>query len=104
MKLLNGDDSEICREIAYFCFEDKIGLMQQTIQISTPSHNGLFDITREVEAIVSYYSVSVQSNVDRLVLPSRFSMHSKLCLFSYFSGCNAFDIPASVFSFLNTRH
>ena len=27
--------------------------MQRTIQISTPSHNGMFDITREVEAIVS---------------------------------------------------
>lgn len=27
--------------------------MQQTIQISTPSHNGLFDITRQVESIVS---------------------------------------------------
>ena len=27
--------------------------MQRIVQISTPSHNGLFDITREVEAIVS---------------------------------------------------
>jgi len=27
--------------------------MQQTILISTPSHNGLYDITRQVEAIVS---------------------------------------------------
>jgi secondary thiamine-phosphate synthase enzyme len=27
--------------------------MQQTIQISTPAHNGLFDITRQVEAIVA---------------------------------------------------
>lgn len=27
--------------------------MQQTILISTPAHNGLYDITREVEAIVS---------------------------------------------------
>jgi secondary thiamine-phosphate synthase enzyme len=26
--------------------------MQQTIQISTPSHNGLYDITKQVEAIV----------------------------------------------------
>lgn len=26
--------------------------MQQTIQISTPSHNGLYDITRQVDAIV----------------------------------------------------
>jgi len=26
--------------------------MQQTIHISTPSQNGLYDITREVEAIV----------------------------------------------------
>jgi thiamine phosphate synthase YjbQ (UPF0047 family) len=27
--------------------------MQQTIHISTPSHNGLNDITRQVEAIVA---------------------------------------------------
>lgn len=27
--------------------------MQRTIQIATPAHNGLYDITREVEAIVS---------------------------------------------------
>ena len=27
--------------------------MQQTIHIPTPSHNGLYDITRQVEAIVS---------------------------------------------------
>ena len=27
--------------------------MQQTIQISTTTHNGLFDITRQVEAIVT---------------------------------------------------
>jgi thiamine phosphate synthase YjbQ (UPF0047 family) len=27
--------------------------MQQTIQISTPAHNGLYDITSQVEAIVS---------------------------------------------------
>lgn len=27
--------------------------MQKTIQISTPSHNGLYDITRQVEAIVT---------------------------------------------------
>jgi len=26
--------------------------MQQTIQITTPAHNGLYDITRQVEAIV----------------------------------------------------
>ena len=26
--------------------------MQQTIQIETPAHNGLYDITRQVEAIV----------------------------------------------------
>ena len=26
--------------------------MQRIVQISTPSHNGLFDITREVEVIV----------------------------------------------------
>jgi len=27
--------------------------MQQTIQISTPAHNGLYDITQQVETIVS---------------------------------------------------
>ena len=27
--------------------------MQQTIHISTSAHNGLYDITRQVEAIVS---------------------------------------------------
>ena len=27
--------------------------MQQTIQISIPDHNGLYDITRQVEAIVT---------------------------------------------------
>ena len=27
--------------------------MQQTIQISTPSHDGLYDITRQVDAIVT---------------------------------------------------
>ena len=27
--------------------------MQQTIHISTPAHNGLYDITRQVEGIVS---------------------------------------------------
>jgi len=27
--------------------------MQTTINISTPAHNGLYDITRQVEAIVS---------------------------------------------------
>jgi thiamine phosphate synthase YjbQ (UPF0047 family) len=27
--------------------------MQQSIQISTPAHNGLCDITRQVEAIVA---------------------------------------------------
>ena len=28
-------------------------IMQQTIHISTPAHNGLYDITRQVEAIVA---------------------------------------------------
>jgi secondary thiamine-phosphate synthase enzyme len=28
-------------------------MMQQTITISTPAHNGLYDITRQVEAIVA---------------------------------------------------
>jgi len=31
--------------------------MQQTIQISTPSHNGLYDITRQVESIVAESAV-----------------------------------------------
>jgi len=31
--------------------------MQRTIQISTPAHNGLYDITRQVEAIVAESSV-----------------------------------------------
>ena len=31
----------------------KIDKMQRTIQISTPAHNGLYDITRQVEAIVT---------------------------------------------------
>ncbi|MGC9344438.1 MAG: secondary thiamine-phosphate synthase enzyme YjbQ [Bacteroidales bacterium] len=33
--------------------ENKEFIMQQTVHISTPAHNGLYDITREVEAIVS---------------------------------------------------
>ena len=38
--------------------------MQQTIQISTPAHNGLYDITRQVEAIVAKSVVlSVMVNV-----------------------------------------
>lgn len=28
-------------------------MMQQTIHISTPAHNGLYDITRQVEAVVA---------------------------------------------------
>jgi thiamine phosphate synthase YjbQ (UPF0047 family) len=28
-------------------------IMQQTIHIPTPAHNGLYDITRQVEAIVA---------------------------------------------------
>jgi len=31
--------------------------MQQTIQIPTPAHNGLYDITSQVEAIVAQYGV-----------------------------------------------
>ena len=27
--------------------------MQKTIQITTPTHNGLYDITRQVQAIVT---------------------------------------------------
>ena len=34
-------------------FPKSIMKMQQTIQISTPAHNGLYDITRQVEAIVT---------------------------------------------------
>ena len=32
--------------------------MQRSIQISTPAHNGLYDITRQVEAIVSESGVT----------------------------------------------
>ncbi len=35
--------------------------MQQTIQISTPAHNGLYDITQQVEAIVT--ESGVQSGI-----------------------------------------
>ncbi len=39
--------------------------MQRTIQIRTPSHNGLYDITRQVEAIVSESGVRTgMVNVD----------------------------------------
>ena len=31
--------------------------MQQTIQIPTPAHNGLYDITRQVEALVAEFGV-----------------------------------------------
>jgi thiamine phosphate synthase YjbQ (UPF0047 family) len=31
--------------------------MQRTIQISTPAHNGLYDITRQVEAIINESSI-----------------------------------------------
>ena len=41
------------RENTYFYPGSRIQIMQQTIEISTPVHNGLFDITRQVEAIVS---------------------------------------------------
>jgi thiamine phosphate synthase YjbQ (UPF0047 family) len=33
--------------------------MQRTIQIPTPAHNGLYDITRQVEAIV------IESGINR---------------------------------------
>jgi thiamine phosphate synthase YjbQ (UPF0047 family) len=35
--------------------------MQQTIKISTPAHNGLYDITQQVEAIV--FESGVQSGM-----------------------------------------
>jgi thiamine phosphate synthase YjbQ (UPF0047 family) len=37
----------------YFYSKVIILMMQHTITISTPSHNGLNDITRQVEAIVA---------------------------------------------------
>ena len=40
-------------EIAYFCYEDSILKLQQTIQISTTAHNGLYDITAQVESLVA---------------------------------------------------
>ena len=39
--------------IEYFYYSDTYIIMQQTIYIPTPTHNGLYDITRQVEAIVS---------------------------------------------------
>ena len=36
-----------------FYFIVKIDTIQQTIHISTPAHNGLYVITRQVEAIVA---------------------------------------------------
>jgi hypothetical protein len=44
-------DNQFLR-IAYFCSEGNIIKVQQLIQISTPAHNGLYDITRQVEDIV----------------------------------------------------
>jgi len=40
-------------ELANFVPASKSTKMQKIVQISTPSHNGLYDITRQVEAIVS---------------------------------------------------
>ena len=34
-------------------FEEDEPLMQQTIHISTPAHNGLYDITSKVEDLVA---------------------------------------------------
>jgi thiamine phosphate synthase YjbQ (UPF0047 family) len=36
-----------------FYFIVKIDTMQQTITIATPARNGLYDMTRQVEAIVA---------------------------------------------------
>jgi thiamine phosphate synthase YjbQ (UPF0047 family) len=36
-----------------FVSASKLTKMQKIVQISTPSHNGLYDITRQVEAIVA---------------------------------------------------
>lgn len=45
-------------------FEKGKPLMQQTIHIPTPAHNGLYDITRQVEAIVAESEVqTVMVNV-----------------------------------------
>jgi secondary thiamine-phosphate synthase enzyme len=40
-------------KIVYLYRECNVEFMQQTIQISTPSQNGLYDITKQVEAIVA---------------------------------------------------
>jgi len=40
-------------ELANFVPASKSTKMQKIVQISTPSHNGLYDITRQVEAIVA---------------------------------------------------
>ncbi len=50
--------------------------MQQTIQISTPAYNGLYDITRQVEAIVTESGVQtgvvkvyVQGETEAVMFP-----------------------------------
>ena len=40
-------------ELVNFVPASKLTKMQKIVQISTPSHNGLYDITRQVEAIVA---------------------------------------------------
>jgi hypothetical protein len=40
-------------ELVNFVPASKLTKMQKIVQISTPSHNGLYDITRQVEAIVN---------------------------------------------------
>jgi len=41
--------------------------MLETIQISTPDHNGIYDITRHVEAVVS--GSGVQSGLINFIAP-----------------------------------
>jgi hypothetical protein len=53
VNIIHGDISKIYIKTTRLYTYRKILKMQQTIQISTPSHNGLFDITRQVEAIVA---------------------------------------------------
>jgi len=46
-------DTFVGAGLVNFIPSTKIKNMQRIIQISTPFHNGLYDITRQVEAIVS---------------------------------------------------
>jgi hypothetical protein len=42
--------------------------LQRTIQISTPAHNGLYDITQQVETIVSESGIQTHGQHDNAIL------------------------------------